>query len=189
MSRPIRREVIRKGGQRVGKEVIKEGVEQGGKNAVKRTGAGVGVRTGGGAIGKSLHGVPARDLPRLTRYADAADTPATRQLLLEAYQREGPGLFERIPSSLVLASGLTASMVYGTHRVTEVPNQMAEKVKEAPVEMVMDSINNTFRLLSVLTVFLAGLLILLLLRRFGLLHPPPAEQDPPAQPCVDSAEE
>lgn len=61
---------------------------------------------------------PAEDLPRLIAYAERADTPATRQALLEAYEKEGPSLFQRIPPKLVLAGGLTAAMVYGTHRAT-----------------------------------------------------------------------
>ena len=47
-----------------------------------------------------------------------ADSPATRELLLKSYQREGKELFTRIPPTLVLAGGLTASMLYGTHQVT-----------------------------------------------------------------------
>jgi len=62
--------------------------------------------------------IPSEDLPRLLKYADAADSPATRELLLKSYQREGKELFTRIPPTLVLAGGLTASMLYGTHQVT-----------------------------------------------------------------------
>lgn len=62
--------------------------------------------------------VPADDVPRLLAYAEKADSPATRRALLEAYEKEGPSLFERIPAKLVLAGGLTASMLYGTHRLT-----------------------------------------------------------------------
>lgn len=63
--------------------------------------------------------VPAEDLPRLLKYGERADSPQTRQLLVEAYRSEGPAIFRRIPPGLVLASGLTAAMIYGTHRVTE----------------------------------------------------------------------
>lgn len=62
---------------------------------------------------------PAEDIPRLLRYAEKADHPTTRQLLLKQYQKEGKSIFERIPAKLILASGLSASMIYGTHRGTE----------------------------------------------------------------------
>lgn len=62
--------------------------------------------------------VPAEDLPRLVAYAEKADTPETRRILLEVYKKEGPITFDRIPATLVLATGLSASMLYGTHRIT-----------------------------------------------------------------------
>jgi len=62
--------------------------------------------------------VPAEDLPRLVAYADAADTPQTRKLLLEAYEKEGPSLFERIPATFVLSGGVSSALIYGTHRLT-----------------------------------------------------------------------
>lgn len=76
--------------------------------------------------------VPAEDLPRLVTYANRADGPATRQLLLEAYQKEGPSLFERIPATLVLAGGVTASMIYGTHRLTSPIAAVAQQISENP---------------------------------------------------------
>lgn len=71
---------------------------------------------GGKLVAKN---VPTEDVPRLLSYGEKADNPETRKLLLEAYEKEGKSLFERIPAKLVLASGLTASMIYGTHRMTE----------------------------------------------------------------------
>ena len=76
--------------------------------------------------------VPAEDLPRLVTYANRADSPATRQLLLEAYQKEGPSLFQRIPAKLVLAGGVTASMIYGTHRLTSPAVAVAQQISENP---------------------------------------------------------
>lgn len=62
--------------------------------------------------------VPTQDVPLLLVYAERADGPATRALLAQAYKREGGSLFGRITPGHVLASGLTASMLYGTHRAT-----------------------------------------------------------------------
>lgn len=73
--------------------------------------------------------VPTEDLPRLLSYAEKADTPATRDLLVQSYQKEGRSLFERIPPKLVLAGGLTASMLYGTHRLTEPADAMGDAIR------------------------------------------------------------
>ena len=63
--------------------------------------------------------VPPDDIPRLLKYAEKADSQTTRELLHQTYQKEGKTLFERIPAKLVLAGGLTAAMLYGTHNVTK----------------------------------------------------------------------
>jgi hypothetical protein len=77
-------------------------------------------RVFGDDAGKALaRNVPAEDIPRLLRYAEKADSPGTRKALMEAYGKEGKRLFERIPPKLVLALGLSASMLYATHELTE----------------------------------------------------------------------
>lgn len=76
--------------------------------------------------------VPAEDLPRLVAYADRADTAATRQALLAAYEKEGPSLFHRIPPKLVFAGGLTAAMVYGTHRATAPLAALGDQIRRDP---------------------------------------------------------
>jgi hypothetical protein len=82
--------------------------------------------------------VPADDLPRLLTYAEKADAPATRVLLLEAYEKEGASLFQRIPASLVLASGLSATMLYATHRVTTPIQAMGNAIEKSP-ELARDA--------------------------------------------------
>lgn len=74
--------------------------------------------------------VPTKDIPRLLSYADKADSRATRELLLERYQKEGPSLFDRVPPKFVLASGLTAAMLYGTHRVTEPLDAIGDGIRD-----------------------------------------------------------
>jgi hypothetical protein len=76
--------------------------------------------------------VPAEDIPRLVAYADRADTPATRKALLEAYEKEGPSLFERIPPKLVLAGGLTTAAIYGTHRATAPMAALGDQIERDP---------------------------------------------------------
>jgi hypothetical protein len=74
--------------------------------------------------------VPAREIPRMLRYAQKAPDQPTRKLLLEAYEAEGKSLFERIPPRLVLASGLSAAMIVGTHEVTEPARAMGDVIRE-----------------------------------------------------------
>lgn len=76
--------------------------------------------------------VPAEDIPRLVAYADRADTPATRKALLEAYEKEGPSLFERIPPKLVFAGGLTTAVIYGTHRATAPMAALGNQIARDP---------------------------------------------------------
>ena len=82
--------------------------------------------------------VPADDLPRLLTYAEKADAPATRVLLLQAYEKEGASLFQRIPAALVLASGLSATMLYGTHRLTSPIQAMGDAIGKSP-ELARDA--------------------------------------------------
>jgi len=101
--------------------------------------------------------VPAEDLPRLLKYAEQADTPETRRLLVDAYKKEGSSIFERIPASLVLATGLSASMIYGTHRATAPLDATADAIRDNP-DIARDTANGfvvVFGIVAVLaTVFI-----------------------------------
>lgn len=108
--------------------------------------------------------VATEDLPRIIRYGEMADSEKTRNLLLAAYQNEGRSLFERIPFKLVLASGLSASMLYGTHQMTAPERAKADVLRKNP-DIVRDVMNRS-------TAIWAGValaLILVLLWRFGLM--------------------
>jgi hypothetical protein len=76
--------------------------------------------------------VPAEDMPRLLAYGERADTPATRRLLIEVYEKEGPAVFQRIPPQLVLSTGLTTAMIYGTHRLTAPLAAAADAIGKDP---------------------------------------------------------
>ena len=95
------------------------------------------------AAGEIAEHAAAADIPRLLIYAEKADTPATRELLLQMYKKEGGSIFRRIPPGDVLAYGLTAAALYGVHRgtapmaatgkaITNHP-EMAKDVAEASV--------------------------------------------------------
>ena len=93
---------------------------------------------GNDSAGRLLMEVPASDLPRLLRYVEAADTPATRDLILQAYRKEGSNLFQRIPPRLVLAGGISAAMIHGTHRVTAPAQELSHAIARAEPAEVMD---------------------------------------------------
>lgn len=115
----------------------------------------------GKAVAKN---VATEDLPRIIKYGEMADSDATRNLLLETYQKEGRSLFERIPPNLVLAGGLSASMLYGTHEMTAPERAKADVLRNNP-DIVRDVMNRS-------TAIWAGvslILILVLLWRFGLM--------------------
>lgn len=108
--------------------------------------------------------VPADDLPRLLKYAEKADTPATRKALLETYQKEGKHLFERIPPKLVLATGLSLSMLYGTHEVTGPFRAMEDAIRSSP-SLAGDAV----RVLFAWGTGLVLVVVLLLCWRLGLM--------------------
>lgn len=108
--------------------------------------------------------VPAEDIPRLLKYAEKADNPATKEVLVKTYKKEGTSLFERIPARLVLATGLTASMLYGTHEATAPARAVAKTIKDSP-DVAKTAV-------SQFTAWGAGVVlvvIVLLLWRFGLM--------------------
>lgn len=109
---------------------------------------------GGRYVAKS---VQTEDLPRLIKYAEKADSDATRRALLEAYKKEGKSLFERIPPKLVLATGLTGAMLYGVHEASEI-------ARDSP-DVLGDIVNHATSVAGAV----ALVVILLLLWRFGLM--------------------
>jgi hypothetical protein len=115
----------------------------------------------GKALAKSI---PTEDLPRLVKYGEKADSAATKDLLLKSYAKEGPKLFERIPPKLVLAGGLSASMLLGTHEAFETERAKADVLRDNP-EIARDVMNRSTSVWA----GIALVVILLLLWRFGLM--------------------
>lgn len=99
----------------------------------------------GDDLGKNItRSVPAKDIPRLVRYGERADNQATRNLLMKKYKKEGSSLFDRITSSKVLSLGLTASMLYGTHRITEPMSATAKRILGIDSKDFKDLLVDTF---------------------------------------------
>jgi len=113
--------------------------------------------------------VPKEDIPGLLRYAENADNNQTRELLLETYKKEGKTLFERIPPSLVLSSGLTAAMLYGTHRMTEPGRKLSDKIDKLDPSGAEKVINQLITSGTAWGAVVLLALIVLLLWRFGLM--------------------
>jgi hypothetical protein len=86
--------------------------------------------------------VRTQDMPRIIKYAELSDSAHTRGLLIDAYRKEGPGLFERIPPRLVLAGGLSSAMVLGVYEATA-PSRAKAKVLEENPEIVRDVMNHS----------------------------------------------
>lgn len=116
---------------------------------------------GGRIIAKN---VPIEDVPRLLSYAEKADTSATRDLLLEVYREEGKSLFERIPAKLVLATGLSASMLLGTHEIAA-PVRALGKAVESNEDLAGQAVRHFFAWGAIILLAV----IFCLLWRFGLM--------------------
>lgn len=147
----------------LGRRLGAEAVEQAAKSphtAVRllgRYGDDVGMRV--------LRHTPAEDLPRVLRYLDAADSPATREAFLQAYRKEGPSIFQRIPPSLVFVSGLSTSMIVGTVRATEPMVEIGNKIAELEPEYVMEEAMEFMKQAHSQTLLIIGAVLLLLLWR------------------------
>lgn len=63
--------------------------------------------------------VPTGDMARLVRYAQKADTPQTRALLLSHYKKGGSTYLDRLDWKRILAGGLSASMVISAYKISD----------------------------------------------------------------------
>ena len=90
------------------------------------------VNFGDDAALKIVKNVPQSEMPMFIRYVEAADSPATRKLFVECYKKEGTDIFRRIPPKIIIATGLSAAMLYGTHRATAPMVATAESIEKNP---------------------------------------------------------
>lgn len=119
--------------------------------------------------------VPPSEMPKFLRYMDAADSPATRKLFIECYKKEGTEIFKRITPQMVMATGLSASMIYGTYRATTPMVATAESIEKSPevannsVNKFQDSVKDVLiGILSKPILFITIILCLLILNKFGI---------------------
>lgn len=126
------------------------------------------LRTHGDDLGmRVLRQTPPGDLPRVLRYLDAADSPATREAFLRAYRREGASIFQRIPPGLVVATGLSTAMVVGTVRATQPMMEVAGKISELAPEEVMAQVMDFVKTAHSHNLILFGAILLFLIWRPG----------------------
>jgi hypothetical protein len=107
--------------------------------------------------------VPADDLAKLVGYAEKADSPATRRLLLETYKREGSSIFQKIPPKLVLSGGVSAAMITAAYQLSKTPGDWMND----PENKLLAALLIGFLGLSGIS--FAGLILLMVLHRFGLV--------------------
>jgi hypothetical protein len=122
----------------------------------------------GGFIAKN---VPTEDIPRLLSYAEKADNTVTREMLLEAYKKEGKSLFERVPAKLVLASGLSTSMILGTHEMTAPVRALGDAIRdnEDVAGRAVDAAEKALWFLIAGSCLFLGVVTVCILWRFRLL--------------------
>ena len=133
------------------------------------------VNFGDDATLKIMKKVPQSEMPMFLRYVEAADSPATRKLFMECYEKEGADIFKRITPKMVLATGLSAAMIYGTHRATSPMVAAADSIENNP-EVAKDVVNKASEeLRTFLTTLLAKPLLfisiifgLIILNKFGI---------------------
>ena len=113
--------------------------------------------------------VQKEDIPRLLKYGEMADSEKTRKLLLDAYKKEGKSLFERIPPKFVLASGLTATMLYGIIETTGPIGAIGDAINKLDPKDIMIVIDRFIKSVTTWGAVVVLVIIILLLWRFGLM--------------------
>lgn len=133
------------------------------------------VNFGDDAALKITKKVPQCEMPMFLRYVEAADSPATRKLFVECYQKEGADIFKRITPNMILATGLTATMLYGTHRATSPMVAAADLIENNPnvannfVNKASEELRSFFTsLLAKPLLFISIIIGIIILNKFGI---------------------
>lgn len=128
--------------------------------------------------------VPPQDATRLVGLAAHADSPATRQLLLQTYKQRGTALLDRLDWKTVLATGLSAAMITGAYKVSDGVQEGLTTVARAQPAVFAGVLRDSLLWLTLPLVMLLAGLAFLLLRKLGLFQRKPAlaQQTAPPQP-------
>ena len=63
--------------------------------------------------------VPAGDATRLVGYAEKADSPATQQMLLEAYKKGGTHFLDKLNWKHIMSGGLSVAMITAAYQISD----------------------------------------------------------------------
>lgn len=137
----------------------------------------------GNDIGQAVtREVATSDLPRLLLAAERADSPATRAMLWEGYQRGGSEFLNRIDWKVVMAAGVSVAVIDAAHRTTA-PFDAAADVMRANPELTAKTVSNVAGWASFGWGIMPLAIVGCLLWRFGLMpwhrpRPAPKRKDP-----------
>lgn len=76
------------------------------------------------------------DLPTLIAYAEKADTPATRQLLLRRWHETGGEVLKRLDWKVVAATGVSAALITAAYQVGDGAQNGFKRAAEASDDLV-----------------------------------------------------
>jgi len=88
---------------------------------------------GDDAVKHLAKNAPPEDIAKLAGFAAKADNPATKKLLLQNYLEGGTRFLAKLPAKHILATGLAASMIIGTHQISDgIQEGLITTAKESP---------------------------------------------------------
>lgn len=86
--------------------------------------------------------VPAKDMTRLVGYANHAESPAARKLLLNCYKDAGTEFLDRLDWKKIVATGLSVSMISAAYQVSDGFQDGLESIAQNSPETFKEAINN-----------------------------------------------
>ena len=111
--------------------------------------------------------VPSRDMTKLLGYASRADSQGTRKLLLQGYKKTGGNLLKHLDWKIIIASGLTSSMIIGAYKISDGVQGGLETVSKHSPETFMNILTKiTDSVLFPFYILFGGGVILLLIYFF-----------------------
>ena len=92
--------------------------------------------------------VPAQDAARLMGYAGKADSPATRQMLLDYYKKGGTHFLEKLNWKQIMAGGLSAAAITAAYQITDGIQEGLTTVAESSPETFHKTASHTINRLT-----------------------------------------
>ena len=108
--------------------------------------------------------LPTNQAKAVISFSEHATEKQAPRALLEAVEKSGDSVLERINPKTVLAGGLSVAMIYGTHRATEPLAAIAKAIGLDP-KIAVEVSDHIITILG----FIIGFVALLLLWRFNLV--------------------